>query len=108
MKHRTQKFWGVQFHPEVTHTPCGVDILRNFLQEACGCTGSWAMADFLDEEVARVRKQVGKDRVICGLSGGVDSAVAAAAPAAREYATRMDEESLDMGAPKGLGGLTGK
>ena len=78
VKHRTQKFWGVQFHPEVTHTPCGVDILRNFLQEACGCTGSWAMADFLDEEVARVRKQVGKDRVICGLSGGVDSAVAAA------------------------------
>ncbi len=78
VKHRHRAFWGVQFHPEVTHTPCGEDILRNFLQEACGCTGTWAMADFLDREVDRVRRQVGKNRVICGLSGGVDSAVAAA------------------------------
>jgi GMP synthase (glutamine-hydrolysing) len=78
VKHRTRPFWGVQFHPEVTHTPCGVDLLRNFLQDACGCTGSWAMADFLEQEADRVRAQVGKERVICGLSGGVDSAVAAA------------------------------
>ena len=78
VKHRSRDFWGVQFHPEVTHTPCGEDILRNFLQEACRCKGTWAMADFMESEVERVRAQVGKDRVICGLSGGVDSAVAAA------------------------------
>lgn len=73
-----KKFYGVQFHPEVTHTPHGVDLLRNFLYNVCGCTGTWKMSDFLEAECARVRAQVGSGRVICGLSGGVDSAVAAA------------------------------
>jgi GMP synthase (glutamine-hydrolysing) len=72
------KFYGVQFHPEVTHTPHGVDILRNFLYEICKCSGSWRMADFLDTEIKRVRDRVGKGGVICGLSGGVDSSVCAA------------------------------
>ena len=76
--HRRKPFFGVQFHPEVTHTPHGTDIIRNFLYGACRCTGSWRMADFLDRECARVRAEVGTDRVICGLSGGVDSSVVAA------------------------------
>ena len=76
--HRTKPFFGVQFHPEVTHTPHGTDVLRNFLYGACGCRGSWRMADFLERETARVRTEVGSDRVICGLSGGVDSSVVAA------------------------------
>ncbi len=76
--HRSKPFFGVQFHPEVTHTPHGVDILRNFLYGACGCAGNWRMADFLERETARVKAEVGPDRVICGLSGGVDSSVVAA------------------------------
>ncbi len=76
--HRTLPFVGVQFHPEVTHTPHGVDVLRNFLYGTCGCSGTWRMADFLERETVRVREQVGTDRVICGLSGGVDSSVVAA------------------------------
>jgi GMP synthase (glutamine-hydrolysing) len=71
------RFFGVQFHPEVTHTPHGVDILQNFLYEVCGCEGTWRMADFAETATRRVRTQVGSARVICGLSGGVDSSVAA-------------------------------
>jgi GMP synthase (glutamine-hydrolysing) len=71
-------FYGVQFHPEVTHTPHGVDILRNFLYEICKCRGSWRMADFLQTEIKKIRAQVGDGGVICGLSGGVDSSVCAA------------------------------
>jgi GMP synthase (glutamine-hydrolysing) len=71
-------FYGVQFDPEVTHTPHGVDILRNFLYEVCKCKGSWKMADFLETEIKRVRERVGTRNVICGLSGGVDSSVCAA------------------------------
>ena len=78
VRHTGRRFWGVQFHPEVTHTPHGVDMLRNFLYEVCGCRGTWRMSDFLDAECARVRSQVGKGRVLCGLSGGVDSSVVAA------------------------------
>ena len=78
VRHKTLPFYGVLFHPEVTHTPHGIDILRNFLYEVCKCSGTWKMSDFLDAEIARVRKQVGKGRVICGLSGGVDSSVVAA------------------------------
>jgi GMP synthase (glutamine-hydrolysing) len=78
VRHKTLPFYGVQFHPEVTHTPHGVDILRNFLYEVCKCSGTWRMGDFLDAEISRVRKQVGGGRVICGLSGGVDSSVVAA------------------------------
>ena len=78
VRHKSLPFYGVQFHPEVTHTPHGVDMLRNFLYEVCGCSGTWRMADFMESEIQRVRKQVGKGRVICGLSGGVDSSVVAA------------------------------
>ena len=72
------RFFGVQFHPEVTHTPHGRDILQNFLYEVCGCQDSWRMSDFADTAAQRIREQVGDAHVICGLSGGVDSAVAAA------------------------------
>ncbi len=72
-----KKFFGVQFHPEVTHTPKGPLILKNFLYDICGCSGDWKMSDFVGEMVDAIRRQVGKARVICGLSGGVDSSVAA-------------------------------
>ncbi len=78
VRHKTKPFFGVQFHPEVTHTPHGTDILGNFLFGACQCKGSWQMANFLDSEVSRIQKIVGDKRVICGLSGGVDSSVVAA------------------------------
>jgi GMP synthase (glutamine-hydrolysing) len=78
VRHANGKFFGVQFHPEVTHTPCGTDILKNFLYDICGCTGDWQMSDFVADTVASIRSQVGKSKVICGLSGGVDSAVTAA------------------------------
>ena len=78
VRHKDGKFFGVQFHPEVTHTPRGADILKNFLYDICNCSGDWQMSDFVEETVAKVRKQVGTDTVICGLSGGVDSAVTAA------------------------------
>ncbi len=71
-------FVGVQFHPEVTHTPHGVDILRNFLFGICKCDGGWRMAEFADHAIDAVRNQVGDAHVVCGLSGGVDSSVAAA------------------------------
>jgi GMP synthase (glutamine-hydrolysing) len=71
------KFWGVQFHPEVAHTPRGNEILGNFLFRVCRCEPSWTMAGFVDEAIAKVKQQVGQGRVICGLSGGVDSSVAA-------------------------------
>jgi GMP synthase (glutamine-hydrolysing) len=73
-----RKFWGVQFHPEVVHTPRGGEILSNFLFRICSCEPNWTMAGFVDEAVAAVRRQVGDGRAICGLSGGVDSSVAAA------------------------------
>ncbi|MEO0966147.1 MAG: glutamine-hydrolyzing GMP synthase [Planctomycetota bacterium] len=78
VRHADRPFFGVQFHPEVTHTPHGADILRNFLFDACGAKASWKMADFLAAETARIRERVGDARVICGLSGGVDSSVVAA------------------------------
>jgi GMP synthase (glutamine-hydrolysing) len=69
----------VQFHPEVAHTPLGAQILRNFLFEICKCQGDWSPAAAIDEQIARIRETVGEnDHVICGLSGGVDSSVAAA------------------------------
>ena len=65
------------FHPEVVHTPHGAQLLRNFTHDVAGCAGDWTMAGFRDAEIARIRAQVGTGRVICGLSGGVDSSVAA-------------------------------
>ena len=77
-RHRERPFYGVQFHPEVTHTPRGEQIFGNFLYEICKCSGSWTMGNFVEETMGRVREQVGGGKVICGLSGGVDSSVAAA------------------------------
>ncbi len=77
--HKTRSFFGVQFHPEVSHTPCGTQIIRNFLYDACGCTGDWQVSQVTHDAVDSIREQVGEsDRVICGLSGGVDSSVVAA------------------------------
>ncbi|MSR44998.1 MAG: glutamine-hydrolyzing GMP synthase [Phycisphaerales bacterium] len=75
---RTRRIYGVQFHPEVTHTPHGMDLIRNFLFRSCGCRGSWRMADYLTDQCAQIKQRVGTARVICGLSGGVDSSVVAA------------------------------
>jgi GMP synthase (glutamine-hydrolysing) len=72
-----RKFYATQFHLEVVHTPHGAAILRNFVRKIAGCAGDWTMRAFKDEAVEKIRKQVGKAKVICGLSGGVDSAVAA-------------------------------
>jgi GMP synthase (glutamine-hydrolysing) len=72
-----RKMWAVQFHPEVHHTPLGAEILRNFALGICGATPSWTPQRFIDATVAQVRQQVGNGRAICGLSGGVDSSVAA-------------------------------
>jgi GMP synthase (glutamine-hydrolysing) len=69
--------YGIQFHPEVVHTPYGTEVLRRFLDDICGCSMDWSAASVIDEQVARIREQVGNGRVICGLSGGVDSSVAA-------------------------------
>jgi len=78
VRHKNKKFFGVQFHPEVSHTPKGSQILENFLYDICGCAGDWKMSDFAGETIEAVRKQVGgDDTVICGLSGGVDSSVVA-------------------------------
>jgi len=77
VRHKKTKFFGVQFHPEVSHTPKGSIILKNFLYDICGCAGDWKMSDFASETVEAVRRQVGSDTVICGLSGGVDSSVVA-------------------------------
>jgi GMP synthase (glutamine-hydrolysing) len=73
-----KKFYGLQFHPEVAHTPRGKDILANFVYQICGCKMDWTMGSFIDQTCEEVRQQVGDDHVILGLSGGVDSSVAAA------------------------------
>lgn len=78
VKHKTLPVYGLQFHPEVTHTTAGATVLKNFVHSVCGCRGLWSMADFARETIAKVKQQVGSRRVICGLSGGVDSSVTAA------------------------------
>lgn len=70
-------FYAMQFHPEVVHTPDGGKLIANFVRHVCGCRGDWSMAEFKAAKIAEIREQVGTSRVICGLSGGVDSAVAA-------------------------------
>jgi len=77
-RHRSRPFYGVQFHPEVTHTPRGEQIFHNFVYEICKCKGDWTMGNFVDRSIRLVREQVGNGKVICGLSGGVDSSVVAA------------------------------
>ncbi len=72
-----KQIYGVQFHPEVVHTPLGSKLLKNFLFRICGCEGDWTPASFIEETVKRIREQVGKNKVVLGLSGGVDSSVAA-------------------------------
>ena len=78
VRHEKLPVFGLQFHPEVTHTPLGSRVLANFLTKICGCRGSWRLGDFADQAVEEIRRRVGSDRVICGLSGGVDSSVTAA------------------------------
>jgi GMP synthase (glutamine-hydrolysing) len=75
VRHRRRPVYGVQFHPEVAHTPRGREILRNFLFGVAGLKGDWVMSRWVDEAVAKIRAQVGREKVVCGLSGGVDSTV---------------------------------
>jgi len=78
VRHRTRPVFGIQFHPEVSHTPHGTQIIVNFLRDLCGCRGLWKIQTFLERTVQSIRETVGDKRVICGLSGGVDSSVCAA------------------------------
>jgi GMP synthase (glutamine-hydrolysing) len=78
VKHRELPVYGMQFHPEVTHTPLGGQVLHNFVIGVCGCEGTWHLDNFAEVTIANLRQSIGKRRVICGLSGGVDSAVVAA------------------------------
>jgi GMP synthase (glutamine-hydrolysing) len=73
----SRALYGIQFHPEVVHTPYGTEVLRRFLDDICGCDMAWSAASVAEEQIARIREQVGDGQVICGLSGGVDSSVAA-------------------------------
>jgi len=77
MQDVSRQLYAILFHPEVVHTERGLDILRNFAYGICGCTGDWTMASFVEESVTRIRERVGDGRVVCALSGGVDSTVAA-------------------------------
>jgi len=73
-----RRFYAVQFHPEVVHTPWGTEIIRNFLEKVCGTHGLWTMESFIDQQVRLIREQVGPSQVVCGLSGGIDSCTVAA------------------------------
>jgi GMP synthase (glutamine-hydrolysing) len=77
MAHPARKIFGLQFHPEVVHTPRGAEILRQFIFTACGCRENWQMSGFVQESIEAVRRKVGQEHVVCGLSGGVDSSVVA-------------------------------
>ena len=78
IENRSKRIFGLQFHPEVAHTPRGFEMLRNFVHGICGCEGRWNMRSYVEQAVQEIREQVGSERVILGLSGGVDSSVAAA------------------------------
>ncbi|MCK4268398.1 MAG: glutamine-hydrolyzing GMP synthase [Actinomycetia bacterium] len=77
MEDSKRRLFGVQFHPEVAHTPSGTDILKNFLYDACGCLPTWTSVSMIEEAIDAIKARVGDEQIICGLSGGVDSAVAA-------------------------------
>lgn len=77
MEDRTRKIFGVQFHPEVTHTENGSEVLRRFVFDICGCSGDWTIGSFIENSIDRIRKQIGDGRALCAISGGVDSTVAA-------------------------------
>ena len=77
MGNRERNVYGLQFHPEVAHTPEGKTLLKNFIYNVCGCRGNWTMGNFINDSVGRIKEQVGNGKVICALSGGVDSAVVA-------------------------------
>ena len=78
IEHKTKRLYGLQFHPEVVHTPRGKEVLLNFVHGVCGCGRDWTMRNYIEQAVEQIRAQVGRERVILGLSGGVDSSVAAA------------------------------
>ena len=78
VRHVSRPLYGLQFHPEVTHTEQGGQLLKNFVQDVCGCEGTWQISSLIDREVELIQSRVGNSRVICGLSGGVDSSVVAA------------------------------
>ena len=100
VRHRSRPVFGLQFHPEVSHTPHGSRILHNFLFDICGCNGLWQMQSFIEQTVTEVRERIGGHRVICGLSGGVDSAVTAAhAAACRRFAGRLYLRGQWLSAP---------
>jgi GMP synthase (glutamine-hydrolysing) len=88
--------YGIQFHPEVVHTPYGQQVLTNFLEDICGCERSWSARSVIDEQIERIRTQVGDGRAICGLSGGVDSSVAALL-VHRAIGDRLTSEFVDHG-----------
>ncbi|HOQ37842.1 MAG TPA: glutamine-hydrolyzing GMP synthase [Acetivibrio sp.] len=77
MENREKKLYGVQFHPEVVHTPQGTEILKNFLFKICGCSGDWKVSSFIEQSINSLKEKIGDKKVLCALSGGVDSSVAA-------------------------------
>jgi len=96
MGNKNKKIYGIQFHPEVVHTPMGMDIIRNFLFTVAACKGGWTMSRFIDESVEKIKDLVGNSRVVCGLSGGVDSSVTAAL-IDRAIGDRMEAIFVDNG-----------